>query len=93
MKIYKDVSRSKIEPEYDSIRIELGNQEDKWGQQNRSMFEWLTYLTEEVGELAKEISEYEYCHGAKEHISNEAIQVATLAVRISAIIKQDLQIN
>jgi len=53
------------------------------------LFEWLTYLTEEVGELAEAISEYEYRKGTSKNISKEAIQVAALATRISAIINQN----
>ena len=56
---------------------------NKWGIQTHSAFEWLTYVTEEVGELAKAISEYEYRDGTKEEIIKEAIQVATLSLKIA----------
>lgn len=55
----------------------------KWGIQERSPFEWMNYLTEEVGELAKAISEAVYRDGDPGQISKEAIQVATLALKIS----------
>jgi NTP pyrophosphatase (non-canonical NTP hydrolase) len=43
----------------------------------------MIYLTEEVGELAEAISEFEYRGGEKENIKKEAIQVATLAAKIA----------
>jgi len=55
----------------------------KWGIQTRTAFEWMTYLTEEVGELAKAISEVEYREGERAQIKKEAIQVATLALKIA----------
>lgn len=67
------------------ISVENGRQLDKWGVQSVSAFEWMTYLTEEVGELAEAISEHEYRNGRKEQIVKEAIQVATLALKIAEI--------
>ena len=65
------------------IQEENLNQIEKWGVQALSAFEWLAFLTEEVGELAKAISEEEYRVGSKLHVSKEAIQVATLALKIA----------
>ena len=56
---------------------------EKWGDQKRSPFEWMNYLIEEVGELAAAISEFVYREGTRKEISEEAIQVATLALKIS----------
>jgi len=56
---------------------------NKWGIQNRSPFEWLTYLAEEVGELAEAIQNSEYHNGEKRNVVNEAIQAATLALKIA----------
>jgi len=55
----------------------------KWGIQEASPFEWLSYLVEEVGELAKAITEFDRGIEFKAKISEEAIQVATLALKIS----------
>jgi NTP pyrophosphatase (non-canonical NTP hydrolase) len=55
----------------------------KWGVQSRTAFEWITYLTEEVGELAEAVSEQEYRGGASAAVTKEAIQVATLALKIA----------
>lgn len=56
---------------------------DKWGVQKHSPFEWLAFLAEEVGELAEAITEFVYRGASKEHISKEAISVATLALKIA----------
>lgn len=56
---------------------------EQWGTQKRSPFEWVNYLVEEVGELAAAISEHVYRDGSREDISKEAIQAATLALKIS----------
>jgi len=88
MNIYHDVFATALEEELVSVTKEHERQLKKWGFQDRSLFEWLTYLTEEVGELAEAISEHEYRGGKADEISKEAIQVAALATRISAIINQ-----
>jgi NTP pyrophosphatase (non-canonical NTP hydrolase) len=59
------------------------NQLNKWGIQTHTTFEWLTYTTEELGELAKAISEHYYRGGSKEAVVKEAIQTATLALKIA----------
>ena len=59
------------------------SQINKWGIQTHSSFEWLTYTAEELGELAKAIAEFEYRDGTKEQVVKEAIQVATLALKIA----------
>ena len=65
------------------IQFENEAQLAKWGIQTRSIFEWLAYLTEEVGELSEAASEHEYRNGRPETVRHEAIQVATLALKIA----------
>ena len=60
---------------------------EKWGIQNQTLPEWLMFLTEELGELAEAIAEFEYRKGAAWLIHDEAIQVATLALKIAEMIK------
>ncbi len=55
----------------------------KWGIQTHDPFEWLAYTTEELGELSEAIQEYEYRDGPMEEIVKEAVQVATLALKIA----------
>lgn len=63
-------------------------QRNKWGVQTHSMFEWLTYTTEELGELAQAISEFEYRNGSADDVIKEATQVATLCLKIATMIKK-----
>ena len=65
------------------IQEESLSQIQKWGVQTHTLFEWLAYTTEELGELAQAIAENEYRGGAREGIVSEAIQVATLALKIA----------
>ncbi len=62
---------------------EQDKQVAKWGVQDHTPFEWMTFLTEEVGELAQAISEVEWRNGTVAEVSKEAIQVATLALKIA----------
>ena len=84
MKEYKDVLFNN-----DTIAKKIKEESDrqimKWGIQIHTLFEWLTYTTEELGELAEAISEYEYRNGNLDNIEKEAIQVATLATKIASI--------
>jgi NTP pyrophosphatase (non-canonical NTP hydrolase) len=59
------------------------HQIEKFGIQCKSPFEWMTNLTEEVGELAEAITEQHYNNGTLEAVLKEAIQVATLALKIA----------
>jgi len=61
----------------------------KWGIQEHSAFEWLTYTAEELGSLAKAISENQYRGGPKEKVISEAIQVATLALKIAEMFEKE----
>lgn len=55
----------------------------KWGIQDRTPFEWLAYATEELGEMAKAISEWVYRDGPPSEVVKEAIQAATLSLKIA----------
>lgn len=85
MKKYKDKCLNNFNLLELDVLAESMRQLEKWGIQNVSSFEWMTYLTEEVGELAEAISEHEYRNEEKENIKKEAIQVATLALKIAEI--------
>ena len=69
-----------------SMLNENERQLNKWGVQTHSMFEWCNYATEELGELAKAIAEYEYRNGGWKDVYDEAIQVATLSLKIAEMI-------
>ena len=74
----------------EKVQNENSNQILKWGVQVRTSFEWLTYTTEELGSLAKAIGEYEYRNGTKEKVVSEAIQVATLALKIAEMFEAEI---
>lgn len=75
------------ESDFDLLTEEDLAQIDKWGRQSHHMFEWLAYITEELGELSQAISEYWYRGGKPEDISKEAVQVATLALKVAVMVK------
>ena len=68
---------------YEMIQEESERQLMKWGVQTHTPFEWLTYTTEELGELAQAISEHYYRDQPKENVIREAVQVVTLALKIA----------
>lgn len=55
----------------------------KWGIQTKTPFEWMTYITEEVGEVAQAISEHIYRDEPAHYVAHEAIQAATLLLKIA----------
>jgi len=69
------------------------NQIDKWGIQNHSPSEWLMFATEELGELAQAIAEYQYRDGTRDDVVNEAIQTATLCIKIAEMFKHSMVID
>jgi NTP pyrophosphatase (non-canonical NTP hydrolase) len=65
------------------VEEEHKHQIEKFGVQCKSPFEWMTNLTEEVGELAQAITDVEYANILLENVRREAIQVAILALKIA----------
>lgn len=55
------------------IRAERERQNEKWGVQNHKPVEWVTILTEEVGEVAKEACDH--------HFKNPFLNIITGEVR------------
>ena len=83
MKTYTDRELKDISGLITEVIKENKYQILKWGIQKRTAFEWLAYLTEEVGEISKAISEHHYRDGRREQVVYEAIQAATLALKIA----------
>lgn len=79
----KDLLLKKDYELFDMVSSENIRQRKKWGVQDRTPFEWLTYITEEVGELAEAISEHEYRRGQPSSVVKEAIQAATLCLKVA----------
>ena len=72
------------------LQAENERQLEKWGVQDHTPFEWLAYTLEELGELSEAISEWEYRGGLVEDIVKEAIQTATLAMKIAEMFRHTL---
>jgi len=83
MRKYRDRMLRNKEWLFDQLEREHRRQLIKWGIQECTAFEWVTYTMEELGELAEAISEHEYRKGLKDKVVSEAIQVATLALKIA----------
>ncbi len=79
----KDTELYRITALTRDVLLEGEKQVAKWGIQNRTSFEWMAFLTEEIGELAKAICEYEYRGALSTDVYKEAIQVATLSLKIA----------
>jgi hypothetical protein len=62
---------------------ENANQIKKWGIQNHDISKWLAFTTKKHRELTKAISEYEFRNGSIDDIIKEAIQNATLTLKIA----------
>ena len=85
LKLYTDQCFEGMDKLVKDLDREHLRQLNKWGVQTHSMFEWMNYLTEEVGELAEAVSNSEYVGTlmARADAYAEAIQVATLALKIA----------
>ena len=72
------------------IGTESQAQYKKHGFQRRRLFEWLAFITEEHGELSQAMSEYLYRDGDLERVAEEAVQVATLAIKVAYMARRAL---
>ena len=76
------------EKDIDKLLNEDQRQHIKWGIQQHDPYRWLAILVEEVGELAQAILKAEFENDITEKIEKEAIQVATLALKIAKMSKR-----
>lgn len=81
------------EEDFGLLVKEDSDQIAKWGFQELDAFEWLAYTTEELGELSEAISECRYRGGRAEKIVMEAIQTATLALKIAVMAKRQFNLG
>lgn len=65
------------------VMLENANQMKKWGVQYRSPFEWLAFATEELGELSKAMIQWRFERAWPAEVVDEAIQTATLCLKIA----------
>lgn len=78
----KDLCFTTISPEI-MVMAEHERQIKKWGIQEHDAFQWLGFATEELGEIAKAISENYYRNGKASDVVKESIQCATLCLKIA----------
>jgi NTP pyrophosphatase (non-canonical NTP hydrolase) len=62
------------------VEEERADQIRKWGEQHHSPHQWLAILTEEVGEVAKDVAEMRIDEFDFVNYRKELIQVAAVAV-------------
>lgn len=79
----RDGGLSRIHEQVVLMHCESDRQIFKWGIQECTPQEWLSYLMEEIGELAQAISEEHYRGGPPSDVVKEAIQAATLTLKIA----------
>ncbi len=72
---------------YNMVGRENDRQLQKWGAQDHNAFQWLAFATEELGELSEAISEHNFRDGSAEDCVKEAIQVATLCLKIAEMFR------
>jgi len=87
MKKYYDEELKLSKMLFKSVVEENKRQLSIWGVQSHTLPEWQMFLTEEVGELARAISEFMYRGEKSSNIYDEAIQVATLALKMAEMIE------
>lgn len=71
-------------PALASVLEERIRQEEKWGEQNHNPYVYLSILMEEVGEMAQAALQTQYGgkHGGLDHLREEAVQTAAVALAI-----------
>ena len=79
----KDLGLKNIDTLVNLVKCESQDQIEKWGVQDSHPLEWLAFLSEEFGEISKAINESVYREGSSTAVVSEAIQVATLSLKIA----------
>lgn len=83
MKPIKDCDLERLDYLIMCVRAESAKQLEKWGIQDRHIFEWAMWTTEEFGEFIKEINEYSYGREeTPEKVIKEGIQTVTLILKM-----------
>ena len=70
-----------------AVTQEHVNQFGKWGYQEHTLPEWLMFIGEELGEVNKAVAEFMYRGGDPKDIYKEAIQTATLLLKLAEFFK------
>ena len=83
MRTYEDQLLTHLDELIQMVKDENFRQIQKWGVQSHLAFLWYTVLGEEVGELAQAILNFEIGGEDRGNVTKEAMQVATLALKIA----------
>ena len=75
----------------DAVINENQRQLNKWGIQDHLPSEWVMFTTEELGELAEAIGEWNYRCGDAREVVKEAIQTATLSLKIAEMFQNIIE--
>ena len=78
---------------FDMIAAEDMEQIKKWGYQYHSIWEWFGFTTEEIGELSAAIAEEQFRGGSLDDVIKEAVQIATLALKMAKMVKEWKEAN
>jgi len=73
-----------------AVDAELSRVLGKWGPQSLTLFDWMSILGEEFGEVCKAVNVYEFGTRGEhtmEDVYAEAIQVAAVAVHLAAAVR------
>lgn len=81
--LFEDRKLEKMSDLYSLILTENARQISKWGVQKHTIHKWMTIVSEEHGELAKAIQDFERDVSTADDIVKEAIQTATLCLKIA----------
>jgi len=65
---------------------------EKWGVQDRDPFEWLAFATEELGEMSAAIADWRFRGGEPSRVVAEAIETATLCLKIAEMFRRSEEI-
>lgn len=67
---------------FTDVIAELTRQEEKWGVQQHTLIKWHLILTEEWGEVSKEMNEVFFREKSTNELRKELIQTIAVAMRM-----------
>lgn len=83
---YTDQTFVRIDDMYELVFEEHLRKLKQWGIQTHTIWQWLGYITEELGELSAAIGEAFHRGGDPAEVVHEAIQVATLSLKVAEMV-------
>lgn len=90
--VYGYSLRTVTEMVLEEVLKERTRQNEKWGQQDHNLTEWVAILTEEVGEVSKEACDYHFGTGLNGGISDTVGDSITQDVRLDRYREECIQV-